>query len=286
MDIDDLSNIDLDPVCYTEYNTSILEIADIGNYSPSGGELRNLIREKYAEVGFVRMNVGDTTQPRRKLMNVARELGFDSAFVPPQYSNDKELYDEFGVNQIGLEDNTTQNHRGFSSNEVQEIHVDGTLESIGNIPTTMMLCQSQGVNGGESRIFNSVGAFCQLASEQPKLAKALSSDQALTRSAVDLSGESVTGPAFDINQYGLVNRFSLDNTSKWNIDVVGSLEPALNWMKRKLTKNSGFYTEFQLNPGELLIIANHKVSHGRNEYKDKKGKRRKLFRAIFERDIR
>ncbi|WP_083867346.1 TauD/TfdA family dioxygenase [Natrialba taiwanensis] len=286
MEISDLSNIDLDPVCHAQYNQSVTKKADIGKFDPSSDGFKQSVLYTYRELGFAKMTIGDINQPRKELAKVAQEFGFDSAFVPSSYSNDRSLHDEFGINQIGGGKNTGGNHEGFFSNEEQAVHVDGTLEPIGTIPTTMMLCRSQAESGGESRIFNSVSAFCQLAREQPTLANALSSEQALTRSDVDRSGTSVTGPAFDINRYGLVNRFSLDNTSEWNVNEVEHLQAALNWMNDKLENSSKFYTEFNLNSGDLLIVANHKISHGRNGYKDKKNNRRQLFRAIFDSEIK
>lgn len=285
MNFNGVENLDFDPLWNTKYTESKIEEASVGQFEPSSDKFRRDVLNTYREFGFVRIETNNLHQPQTVLKKIAREFGLDSAFVPPQYSEDDGLHDKFGINKIGHKEETSQSHEGFLSNEAQPVHVDGTLETIGAVPTTMMLCQSQGTAGGESRIFNSVGAFYELLNKSPELADALCSERALTRSDVDRSGTSVTGPAFGANQYGLTTRFSLDNTSEWNVTEVNHLGKAKEWMVKKLSQDSPFYTEFQLKPGELLIAANHKISHGRNGYQDKRESRRQLYRAVFKNEI-
>ncbi|WP_135365021.1 TauD/TfdA family dioxygenase [Halosimplex halophilum] len=278
----DVTDAELDAICDTVYDSSLPEDITVDGVEVFSSEFYQTAKEYYKESGLVRLQFEDLSQPFELLEQVARGFGFDSAFVPPQYSDSDGLHNDFGINEISHDGGSESDHEGFLSNEEQSVHVDGTLEPIGSVPTTIMLCQSQAQSGGESRVFNSVGAFTQLVEEHPELANALCSTKTLTRSDVDRSGNSKTGPVFDINESGLVTRFSLDNTSEWNLDEVEHLQEALDWMENRLSLDSDFYTEFRLAPGDMLIVANHKISHGRNGYKDTEGNRRQLYRALFQ----
>jgi len=278
---EDIVNADLGAVCESEYDTSLPERIAADRDERISSEIYQTARISYEKWGLALLQVDDLSQPVDQLKQIATGFGFDSAFVPTQYSKDEKHHNLYGINEISHNIDSETNHEGFLSNGEQSVHVDGTLEPIGTVPTTFMLCQSQSKKGGESRVFNSVGAFSQLVKECPEFANALCSNKALTRSDVDRSGESKTGPAFDINRFGLVTRFSLDNTSEWNVDEVEYLQEALDWMKRKMTNDSDFYSEFKLSPKDLLIISNHKISHGRNKYEDTEGNRRQLCRALF-----
>jgi alpha-ketoglutarate-dependent taurine dioxygenase len=275
----DIENIGYEPIFHSKYSNSLKHRIDLGHIDSSKEDHQSVI-QAYQKYGIARLQVSNQ-QPKKELKNIARLFGFNSAFVPSQYSENSEYHDEFGINEISHGEDDMQDHKGFLSTDEQSVHVDGTLEPIGRIPTTFMLCSSQADAGGESRFFNSVAAFYQLIEVNRDLAEALCSKEALTRSDVDGSGKSKTGPAFGINQYGLVTRFSLDNTSEWNVEDVEELQEALDWMKSRMTPDSEFYTEFRLKPGDLLIVANHKVSHGRSAYIDSDDCRRHLYRALF-----
>ncbi|MGW9164911.1 hypothetical protein ACWGPZ_26670 [Priestia megaterium] len=61
-----------------------------------------------------------------------------------------------GLNLIKVEEGP---HRAFQTNNEQKIHCDGTLEVIGKIKTSLLLCATPSSVGKETVIFNSVAAF-------------------------------------------------------------------------------------------------------------------------------
>jgi hypothetical protein len=147
-----------------------------------------------------------------------------------------------------------------------------------------LLCVSQAPSGGETTLFNSVGAFVELVKVDLDAAISLLNPNCLTRTSKSLQNpESYTGPAFALQASELISRFSIDDTSDWNrgLESATHLDKALNFLITSIEGRSSFYGEVKLKPGQLIIVANDKVSHGRLSYDDSPAQTRKMLRGIF-----
>lgn len=249
-------------------------------------EEKSALISKYEDCGFVIFELNNDYPDQRSLLKIASELNLGIPFVPNIYNSQKDIYQESGVNYISVKNGT---HRAFQTNGEQQVHSDGTLEKIGSIKTTILLCQSPASTGGETRIFNSVGAFYSLFYKDgcSDLAYALLHPKALRRVAVNGKREEEIGPAFLIEDKELISRFSIDNTSDWQYGFkkVRALDKAYDLIVEQIGNNSPYYLETKLEASQGIIIANHKISHGRNEYEDMT-KKRTMIRGLFEKELR
>ncbi|MFF2288814.1 TauD/TfdA family dioxygenase [Peribacillus butanolivorans] len=179
-------------------------------------------------------------------------------------------------------------HRAFQTNNDQKIHCDGTIEVLGKIKTSILLCAIPAAVGGETIIFNSVAAFYDLLENDNSryIASSLLDMQALKRVAVNRNNEEYIGPAFAIKNGEIISRFSLDNTCDWDysFENVKLLKEAYALLVDTIVPNSPFYIETKLKCSQGIIMANDKISHGRKGFIDKHFKR-EMIRGLFEKDL-
>lgn len=155
------------------------------------GTLNRLIN-RYEEKGFAIFEI-DSGEPNSELIRLfSRSLYLGEPYVPIRYTvnNIVNLY-EMGINIISTHVNgrainqskkTSQktNHAFTTTNE-QQLHVDGTLEEIGLIKTSVIVCVTPACSGGDTIIFNSVSAFIELAKHDIDAAISLLDPQCLKR---------------------------------------------------------------------------------------------------------
>jgi hypothetical protein len=138
---------------------------------------------RLAAAGFALVQAAQAPGPAAA-RQLAGQLGLGPVFVPPQY-RDRPYADGQGVTRIGI-GAATASHPAFGQATGQRLHCDGTLQRIGEVRTTLMLCARPARSGGASRLFNSAGAFAQLLREDPAAAAALTDPAALDRALLFL----------------------------------------------------------------------------------------------------
>ncbi|MFC2948131.1 TauD/TfdA family dioxygenase [Virgibacillus sediminis] len=247
-------------------------------------EHRKLVKQ-YNTAGFVVFELLDNKVNQDALLKLATSLKLGNPFIPNIYSSKKNIYKRNGLNEIKISNGT---HRAFQSGNEQEIHSDGTLEPIGKIKSSVLLCITPAVEGGETIIFNSVAAFYDLLKNErlASIASSLLDPRALKRIAVNGGGEMNIGPAFSIKEGEILSRFSLDNTCYWEYGFkeVQFLREAYYLMVEMVKNSSPYYIEFKLKGNQGVLMANHKISHGRREYTDG-NKKRTMIRGLFHKEI-
>jgi hypothetical protein len=211
------------------------------------------------------------------LRDIATELGLGSAYIPPVYGHDPVGFSSSGVAtlvhmQRGL-------HDGFSSTIEQPVHVDGTLDPIGEVHTTLLGCVSPAATGGDSVLFNAVAALQQVPMQR-RFRIALLDERALLRTA-SIGGETAVGPVFGEVRGSLCTRFSIDATSRWQVEAVPNLRHALHILRCNALTSGRYSAHYQLHAGELLYIANSKIAHGRTAFTNSASKQRCYKRMIF-----
>lgn len=237
--------------------------------------------KRYYTYGFVIFDFGDNEVDQETLQDLVNYLGLGDAYIPSVYANYKSLKSDHGFNILNqkYDDNS---HRAFNTSLEQEIHSDGTLEKIGFIKTTLLYCKAQGISGGESTLFNSVGAYFNLIKTNFEISKLLLDENCLRRVS-NINYQEYIGPAFAIQENKLISRFSLDNTCDWNhgFEKLPGLEKAFTLLTEQVNDQSPYFITCKLKPGQGMLIANNKISHGRKSFKDSKECRREMIRGLF-----
>ncbi|MGF6952444.1 hypothetical protein QF028_004949 [Neobacillus sp. B4I6] len=261
---------------YSSNDTNVVQINDLHETRT----IKNLI-EKYLLCGFAIFEFIDMKVNNETLEAFANSLNLGNAYIPQVYNNYKLLNSKMGFNLIGQKDNDPS-HKAFNTSSEQEIHSDGTLEKIGFIKTSLLYCRSQGLSGGENTIFNSTGAFYNLLTTNFDIAKLLLDAQSLKRIS-SINHQEYIGPAFAIQENKIISRFSLDNTCDWRygFNILPGLEEAYLSLTDLVYDGSPYYITFKLKPGQGLIMANDKISHGRKEFLNTKEFKREMIRGLF-----
>jgi alpha-ketoglutarate-dependent taurine dioxygenase len=148
------------------------------------------------------------------------------------------------------------------------------------VKSAALYCVTKAAEGGESTVFNAVAALVALCEEDIELVLPLFHPQALTRNgSAELS--AVTAPAFVLGDGELRTRYSVDYTSTWNVDCVAGLRESFDRLEALSCVGSSFYSETMLEAGELFIMANDRIAHGRRGFRNSETITRRLGRALF-----
>ncbi|MEU0530652.1 TauD/TfdA family dioxygenase [Amycolatopsis tolypomycina] len=244
------------------------------------------IASRYHRSGLAIVQAAAGVSSEKSLLVLAGKLGLGDPFVPPVYAGSA------SIGQVGLSRMSVSagpggesQHPSFQTTNKQDTHTDGTLQRIGEVKTSALLCLGAAASGGETFFFNSAGAYAKLAGEDPAAARALLMPDVLVRSA-NMPGidASVSGPAFSILDEGLVTRFSLSSTDTWHVsdDATGTdLLRGIKFLLDLRLQESECYWETVLEPGQAVIFANDRISHGRKSYENTPGSPREILRGLF-----
>ncbi|MCM3491576.1 TauD/TfdA family dioxygenase [Alkalihalophilus marmarensis] len=244
------------------------------------------IIENYNVFGFSIFQLNQPISNDMDLINLYKCLGLYQPFVPQIYQHDPEIYQKSGLNYIHRgqkKGNGERFHRAFQTTNNQKLHSDGTLEGIGQIKTSTLFCVNPAGEGGDNLIFNSVAAFFTLLKMSPNLACSMLEENALKRVDIGRTNRSSIGPAFKIENNKLISRFSMDNTCDWEygFNQILNLRECFNQLNRFINLDSPYYTRIRLQRNQGLIMANHKISHGRTFYSETPDSQRKMIRGLF-----
>ncbi|GAB3502045.1 TfdA family taurine catabolism dioxygenase TauD [Amycolatopsis cihanbeyliensis] len=234
------------------------------------------------QYGFVVAALAEAGPPEAQITALSAVLGLGDPYIPALYRYAE--MKEYSASYSNIRSNPQDHHPGFSTTASQGWHVDGLLDKIGEIKTTILYCVRAAQQGGETLLFNSVAAFAELREEDPAAATALLSPDALKRrSTIPAMDMTSTGPAFSVDPDGnYITRYTDNDTCTWNFsaDPVGALRAALDFL-RAASEDPRYQRSVRLSPGQALIFRNDRMSHGRRSYKDTPGARRHLIRALY-----
>ncbi|MEU5212387.1 TauD/TfdA family dioxygenase [Streptomyces sp. NPDC020742] len=241
-------------------------------------QIVNILEER----GFAVVTMPDPGPPDAELMSLAAALQLGNPYIPALYRYAEAK--DYSAAYSHIRSDTKDRHPGFSTTAGQAWHVDGLLDDIGDIRTTILYCIHAAHRGGETLLFNSLAAFAELRKTDPAAAEALLSPRALNRrSTLPAIDVSATGPVFAVDEAGnLLSRYTDNDTCTWNFSVgtPGGLRRALAFL-RTASDNPRYRLAISLAPGEALIFRNDRLSHGRRPYEDRPDARRHLVRALY-----
>ncbi|MGW7514184.1 TauD/TfdA family dioxygenase [Streptomyces sp. NPDC054796] len=241
-------------------------------------QIVNIIEER----GFAVVRMTEPGPPDDKLTSLAAALRLGNPYIPALYRYTETK--EYSGSYSHIRSDTKDQHPGFSTTAGQAWHVDGLLDDIGDIRTTILYCVRAAHRGGETLLFNSLAAFAELRDSDPAAAESLLSPNALNRrSTLPAMDVSSTGPVFAVDEAGnLLTRYTDNDTCTWDFSVGprGGLHRALAFL-RTATNNPRYRMAIRLAADEALIFRNDRLSHGRHPYEDKPDARRHLIRALY-----
>lgn len=247
-------------------------------------ERRTLIANQYKKLGFALIQNSEGVVRPEALPQFAERLGLGDIYVPPYFNlmQGAPSVSSAGVAVISSIGQCGKvMHNSFQTNKAEGLHVDGTIAQIGEVRTTFLLCNSPAAEGGESLLFNAVGACLHLSRKDPGLVAPLFHPLAMKRGKIDSGGTRV-GPVFGLVNGELVTRFSINETTDWHYGFqrVPGLKRAYEALVECTRGQSPFMLKFRLAKGVGLVIANDKISHGRLSFIDSADCVRSMARTL------
>jgi alpha-ketoglutarate-dependent taurine dioxygenase len=258
----------------------------IDSVSQPSDTARTAILNRYYTAGFALFELNlDDQNPADALNDFTQALNLGSAFVPPLYQfSNSTLYDDLGISTLAAaqEVDSHSRHPVFGSTDSIELHTDGTLQEMGEVPTSVLFCVRPADHGGATTVFQAVDAFFALEEADPIVASALLDSRALTKQAsVNGSRETCTGPVFSYRNGELVTRYSVTDRDRWNIYEVEHLAEAKNEMARLVQLHTVYFHQISLGVGQGIILANDRVAHGRTGFSNSSYQTRRMLRVLF-----
>lgn len=231
------------------------------------------------DYGHVVADLSSCGEPRDALDRLTSALQLHEPYVPVMYRGRGE-FDE-AVTEITRSDS---GHPAISREDGQPFHTDGFLDPIGSIRTSVLYCVARARSGGQTIVLDAVALFQRLLSVDAPAASTLLQPQVLERVA-SLPGvsESSIGPVFAWDGARLLNRFADGPTERWHPaeGTSEALDRALKFFRDQAREDGEFRRSVMLEPGQVLILENDRVSHARGSYESDPANPRKLLRAMF-----
>jgi Taurine catabolism dioxygenase TauD, TfdA family len=243
------------------------------------------VADPYSAHGFAVVALRGTPAGEDTLLTLSAALGLGEPFVPPLYRLGGGAAPT--VSRISAASNAETadaDHPSFGRTVGQEFHCDGTLQDIGFVKATVLLCELPAPEGGKSLLFNASAAFARLIAADPAAAVALATPGTLVRQAnINGSSEQNAGPVFTVQDGRLVARYCVTDTDRWEVPagvVEADLRRGIEFLRRAALPGSPDHLELTLGPGEAIVFDNTRLSHGRSAYRDSPDRRRCLYRSL------
>lgn len=239
--------------------------------------------EKYDNYGYVIFECTETLSSNEKVERVAEALHLGKPFVSPYNLNKfTEMFKEKSLNIITPALNSK--HTVFDNSNGQGLHSDGTFVKIGDVKSTILFCEQEALEGGDTILFDTVNAFKVLLDYNKEWAEAMLHPEAFRRISSYNDGAQYIDSAFSILENGeIISRFSVDTTSDWEygFERVPFLREAFGFLAGLSIRGTGFSTFLKLKSNQGILFANDKIAHGRTPFVDDSKKLRKMVRGLY-----
>jgi alpha-ketoglutarate-dependent taurine dioxygenase len=253
--------------------------------SAIGPQASKRIVDRYARNGFAVMTLESAEATPETLLTLTNSLGLGEPFVPPLYSLGGNTAPVVSRISAAFNAGTTdENHPSFGSAAGQRLHCDGTLQRIGYVKASLLLCETPAAEGGDTTLFNASAAFAQLAAVDVRAAAALATPGVLVRQAnINGSTDINSGPAFTVQDRHLVCRYCVTETDSWVVpDGVADADVhrGVGFLLHAALPGSPHFRQLRLEAGQAIVFDNTRISHGRTSYRDSDTRRRSLYRSL------
>lgn len=254
----------------------------MGQLNNSSNETLNEVVKRYNKYGFAIVHITSEVPTSHTVISLGELFNLGEPFIPPLYT--KGGYKASPIAKISLQGCSTA-HPTFQREVGVQLHCDGTLQEIGVIKTSVLLCESPGAKGGNSILFNATAAYAELLEIDLDAAVAMAAHGSLVRQA-NMNGcsDKNVGQAFSIADGKLICAYSVTETDKFvaTADInADDLSRGVKFMHEASQPGSPYYCQVRLEKNQAIIFSNTKLSHGRMPYRNSPGTRRCLFRGLF-----
>lgn len=253
--------------------------ADIGDLEASR------IADRYARHGFAIFRMPPDQITPQSVLHVAESLKLGEPFVPPLYNHGASA--SATVHRISAASNAgtaDADHPSFGRSVGQQLHCDGTLQPVGFIKASLLLCETPAADGGDTTLFNSSAAFAQLITADMAAATALAVHGTLVRQAnINGCADINLGSAVSVHDGRLVCWYCVTETDSWAVpDGVSAadLHRGIGFMLHASQPGSSHFVQLMLAAGDGIVFDNTRISHGRTAYLDSADSRRCLYRSL------
>ncbi len=216
------------------------------------------VRDAIHTFGFVLLRQRAVEDPRTQLVGLSRNFGL----IIPHARSDPD-----GIALISPIDGTPA-YFGTTSH-AHPPHTDGSY-SHSPPAVTLMLCIEQSTSGGETVLVSGRALVDALLAEDPTACHALFNHDAIL---VRRDAQTAESPVLEFGENRLRIRLRLDATARFSDDQ--NVQRAVS-LCRKFLDRPASSLAFRLEPGEVLILDNWGVLHGRTAFD--KSQRRRLLR--------
>jgi len=246
------------------------------------------IVERYDRYGFAVFGPipGSVSAETSTILAQALQLG--DPFVPPLYTIAGRKASPVSRISAAFNSGTDHaDHPSFGRTVGQQMHCDGTLQEIGFIKATVLLCESPAFDGGDTNLFNSSAAYAELAAADQRAAVALATPGVLVRQAnINDCTEAKAGPAFAVQHGQLIARYCVSETDRWVVPdpdqaLADDLPRGVEFLRRAAEPGSRYFAQLGLERGQAIVLDNTRISHGRTAYRDFGNRRRCLYRGLY-----
>ncbi|HEY7644135.1 MAG TPA: TauD/TfdA family dioxygenase [Hyphomicrobiales bacterium] len=219
------------------------------------------------------------TSQANRIKYVENIFNLGEPYIPRLYRNRTEY------KYVDVANKETGTHPAFTTSNDLAFHVDGLLEPIGHIRTSILYCISPATYGGRTQILNSTGIFLYLSAIDKDVASVLMEEDILLRRSTlpDVSEQSV-GPAFQFDEArGVICRYSDGETEVWSPNATNReiFATAIAFFRTRSKDDNRWRISVQLKEDQCLILRNDKVSHGREAFVDEGKNRRHMIRSVY-----
>lgn len=240
------------------------------------------IADRYFKFGFAVIHINSETPSPGTVVAIGNLYNLGEPFTPPLYS--KGGYKTSPISKISTQ-GYSASHPTFQGDGMVQLHCDGTLQKIGFIKTSVIVCEMQGANGGDSILFNATGAYAELIERDLDAAIAMATHGSLVRQAnINGCSDKNIGPVFSVYDGKIICNYSVTATDKFLATSrinAAALARGVEYMRKASQPGSPYYGEVRLEANQAIMLANTKLAHGRKPYQNAEGFRRCLYRGLF-----
>jgi alpha-ketoglutarate-dependent taurine dioxygenase len=259
-------------------------VADASELDPgTAGE----IVERYERNGFCILELVADEPSASTLETLGYSLRLGDPFIPPLYTKGSSTPPP-PVSRVSAAQNSgtsDADHPSFGSTVGQRLHSDGTLQDIGVVKATILVCECAAAEGGDTMLFNTSAAFAELLVADPAAAAAMATPGTLVRTA-NINGctDENRGPVVSVIDGALVSRYSVTDTDSWAVpDGVDAhdLQRGVEFLAQAGQPGGRHYAELKMATGQAIVFDNTRISHGRTPYRDSQNQRRCMYRGLY-----
>ena len=239
------------------------------------------VLQRYRRHGFVVVELDVDLVGSDHALALAASLELGEPFVPPMYSGHAGVAP---VSELSTAGGLGAAHPAFGRARALALHCDGTLQPLGLVKCSLLLCRQPAAEGGDTVLFNSAAAFAELVRDDPDAASALGAPGVLVRQAnIEGCVDRHVGPAFAPDGLELLCGYSVSDTDSWVVPsgTLGQdLNRGLDFMTAASMPGSRHFHQLALRRSQALVFDNTRLAHGRTDFGEAHTGERVLYRSL------